>query len=310
MNWEAYVKTTIRFFREQFEDIDSEWKALIQEDVSSETLLEPCQVEVSDLGEHWYVIWLITHDQQRKDMEVTVYNNIKDPEAYAKAYFEAKQHLFENYEKGSKESLLSILKEGGTLHLYPNDYYWVSKNLRKESPYSHAADLVEIMHPFLEGAVDRIHHRKLEESAKALKKDIALVDKEELRSRLEENSRRIDQTIQQIRRIEQHERKLRSIEDDLMGVRRLVGTKGFGEWKVLLSEIDKINTRIDAFSDIKTAYDKVLAQQNEFMKQQSEVMKQQSSFVKWIKYATIFVPIAVVCVPIIEILLRHFLSIS
>jgi len=308
MNWEAYVKTTIRSFRERFEHIDPGLKVLIQQDVYSETLLEPCQVEVSDPGEHWYVIWLITHDQQRKDMEVTVYNNIKNPQAYAKAYFEAKQHLFENYEKGSKESLLSLLKEGGTLHLYPNDYYWVRKNLRKESSYSHAADLVGITHTFLEGAVDRIHHRELEESAKALKKDIALVDKEELRSRLEENSRRIDQTIQQIRRIEQHERKLRSMEDNLMGVRKLVGTKGFGEWKVLLSEIDKINTRIDALSDVKSAYDKVLVQQNEFMKQQSEVMKQQSSFMNWIKYSAIFVPIAIACIPIIETLIRHFLG--
>jgi len=74
----------------------------------------------------------------------------------------------------------------------------------------------------------------------------------------------------------------------------LVGTKTFGEWKALLAEIDKINVRIDALSNIINAYDKVL--------------NQQSSFITWIKYATILVPIAVVSVPIIELLLHYFFS--
>ena len=36
-------------------------------------------------------------------------------------------------------------------------------------------------------------------------------------------------------------------------MRKLVGTKTFGEWKVLLSEIDKINTRIDSLSKVRDA---------------------------------------------------------
>ena len=99
--------------------------------------------------------------------------------------------------------------------------------------------------------------------------------------------------------------RIAKIEQDVNGVRRLVGTETFGEWKALLSEIDKINTRIDALFHIREAYDKVL-------EQQAKVIEQQSSFIKWIRYATILLPIAVISVPAIEIisiLIRHSLGV-
>ena len=124
--------------------------------------------------------------------------------------------------------------------------------------------------------------------------------------------------------------EIRRLDGEINKVRQLVGvTKEIQDWKLLVSDVDRLKgehvprevfdakvnelgTRIDSLSEIREAYDKVLAQQNEFMKQQAEVMRQQSSFIKWIKYATILLPIAVISVPIIEIisvLIRHYLNI-
>lgn len=125
-------------------------------------------------------------------------------------------------------------------------------------------------------------------------------------------------------------KEIRRLDEEIDKVRQLVGvTKEVQDWKLLVSDVDRLKgeqvprevfdakvnelgTRIDSLSEIREAYDKILAQQTEFMKQQAEVMKQQSSFIKWTKYATILLPIAVISVPVIEvisILIRHFLGI-
>lgn len=307
MDWKEYVKATIQSFREQFNAIEPELKGHIREYEYDATLLEPCQVEVSDRGHPYAVIWLVTHDQQRKDMEITVHNNIKEPKTYVKKYLASNKYL-KHFPQTEVEPLLFFSNGEGYVHLFSTDFWFAPENIGEKDSPEHALLIVHFLLEISRAAVRRMQHTILEETAKTLKKDVASVPEENLRSRLQETSRKIDEAVQQIKLIEEHEQKLKSMKDDLIGVRRLVGTKGFGEWKVLLTEIDKMNTRIDALSDVKNAYNKVLAQQNVFMKQQAEVMKQQSSFVTWIKYATILVPIAVICVPIIEILLRHFLG--
>jgi len=307
MNWVDFVKATIQSFREQFEKVvPSTKKQQILKTIYNETLLEPCQVEVSDLGEHRGVIWLITHDRRRKDMEVIVIENIKYPENYAEKYFKAKRHLLKygshlleaEYFRGWR-----LGRSDSTLHLYADDFYWSPENLRSMTPYRHASDLIEMLDLFLQDATYDLYHKELEKGAEALKSDVALVQEDDLRARLEKTSRKIEQTIQQIKRIEEHERRLGSMEKEITGVRRLMGTKTFGEWKVLLSEIDKVSARVDSLSEIKEAYDKILAQQ-------ADVIKQQSSFLKWVKYSVILVPIAVALVPIIETLIRHFINSS
>jgi len=146
--------------------------------------------------------------------------------------------------------------------------------------------------------------KKIEVTVDRLKQDVeAIPQTVELREKIIKNTKKLESQFSQLN--EQYKK----LSDDVVGVRKLVGSKTFGEWKILLSEIDKINTRIDSLSCINEAYDKVLNKQNKFMEQQADVMKQQASFINWIKYATILVPIAVISVPIIEMLLRSVLNI-
>jgi uncharacterized membrane protein (DUF106 family) len=161
--------------------------------------------------------------------------------------------------------------------------------------------------------------KNIKETVGDLKKDAQAIQADELKTKM-------------IEKIEKLETQMRSSEDkteeQINRIRQLIGTsEKYLEWRaftadfehiktthiareVFDSKINELSTRIDSLSEIKKAYDTVLAQQNEFMKQQAEVMKQQSSFVTWIKYATVLVPIAVVLVPVIDLLLRHFLNIS
>lgn len=136
---------------------------------------------------------------------------------------------------------------------------------------------------------------RIKKSASKILKETKMLRKNKSSPELREAEKALEDALEKLKKIDEYEQKLIFITDELTGLRKLVGTKTFGEWKGLLAEIDKINTRIDALSGMMNAYDKVLSQQ--------------SSFITWIKYATILVPIALVSVPIIELLLRHFLGV-
>lgn len=139
-------------------------------------------------------------------------------------------------------------------------------------------------------------YKRMERTTNRLKEKIEQMYTKNDQVQLLEVIESLEKSLSRAKLVDNHDRKLVRMEEDIVGVRKLIGTTTFGEWKVLLSEIDKINTRIDALSEIRDAYNKVLSQQ--------------SSFLKWIKYSTILVPAAVACVPIIETLIRHLLGTS
>lgn len=313
MSWEEYLTRFVDITRAAYEP------QLVREGLVPEylielvdlpaiplTLPEPCQITVFEFSSTPRIVWIVAFEKTKTDMYFKVEKSKESIQEFLKNYSE-----YEKFEEalslvGSKrEDLQKYYKEdyvsyGGIDYI---GFLFFSDPKYNFSPRQLALDMY---HENIMWVLRSIQRARIEQSTlEILEKFKKTGDKGVLAE-----IKSIEKSLEKLKKIDEHERKLMSMEDRLAGVRKLIGTKTFGEWKVLLSEIDKINTRINAFSDIKTAYDKVLAQQNEFMKQQSEVMKQQSSFVKWVKYATILLPIAVICVPIIETLLRHFLGIS
>lgn len=311
MNWKDYVQATIHSFREQFDRTEPDLQDQIQKNLFYQTLLKPCQVEVSDLGEHRAKVWLITHDSERKDLEITVNENVEASDIYIERYLKTNPYL-KDYPKGWKAKLANLSMTGGHLELYTN--YWqytptYALDIRGTDPSGYA----EYMIISLRYRLSLLEHEKLEKNAQALKEDVALIAEENLRSRLENTSRKIDDAIQQIKRIEEHEQKLVSMEGEMKDFRTIVGrSKDFQFLKSFTSDLEylkqthldkevfnakisELNNQIASFKEIREAYNKVLAQQ-------AEVMKQQSSFITWIKYATILLPVAVISVPIIEII--------
>ena len=160
---------------------------------------------------------------------------------------------------------------------------------------------------------------------------VGQIKQENIRSDLMNQADSIERFVHSYsKRLKEQEMLTTAIKEDVDGVRQLIGVSTeYQDWKLLVSDVyrlkgehvpkevfdakvGELSSRINSLSEIREAYDKILAHQTEFMKQQAEVMRQQSSFIKWIKYATILLPVAVISVPIIEIigvLIRHYLNI-
>jgi hypothetical protein len=301
--WKEYLSIFIDKIREAYEteltNFEVEPKAFFESKsfVKRFTFPKPCQITVLEFVSKSLTLWIVNFEESKPDKVFKIIEGIKeDPDEFLKNHREYERYAaLIKIAAFSPDTMpyLSISETFNVMASKDSMEYVFYSNLRKTI---HPRDLALKM--FYERRIDvlRIAQRsRIEKIASEMRdeaKELGLLGAEKT----------LEDTLDKLKIIDEHEQKLITMEDELTGVRKLVGTRTFGEWKVLLAEIDKVNTRIDAFSNIKDAYDKVLAQQNEFMKQQADVMKQQASFVTWIKYSAILVPIAVISVPIIEII--------
>ena len=317
ISWRDYLSIFVEGIREAYEvelSRDGLKPQVLEECdpfIKRLVFVKPCQIDVFEFSAVGKVLWIVRNDKNKPDMEFKIVEGIeKSPtdfmathEKYVK-YHEAfdfaewTQEDFGEFFFKETPNIIAIKHYDGMLFF---------SNPKDTNP----KDLVlKMFYRYRTIVLRSIQRFRIEDSMSKIVKEVKGIKETEVSAPILNALTSIEVSLGKLKKIDEHEQKLMSMKNEIVGVRKLIGTKTFGEWKVLLSEIDKMNTRIDALSDIKGAYDKVLAQQNAFMKQQSEVMKQQSSFIKWVKYATILVPIAVVSVPVIEILLRHFLGTS
>jgi len=302
VNWKEALTKFVMAWRDEFEKLtDSEKKEYLENYTVHYHFLKPCQIEVIEVKKIRRVIWIITRDKARADMEFIIHSNVKESlESFLEKKKTQDPDWFDKFEKIIPK-LSHDYAQGGNFWDFEGEITYCSLNY---NPLER--DPVEYARSDLKGHINTLRRIKLrkdiELTTDQIKSNVERITDTQLRSSFNEATKKLEYSLSQIKRLDEHERKLRSMEEELVGVRKLVGTETFGEWKVLLSEMDKMNTRIDALSDVKDAYDKVLSQQ-------SEVMKQQSSFMNWVKYSTILLPIAVASISIIEILIRHFLRI-
>ena len=306
MSWEKYVKSNILEFRKRrLTDLEKEL-TVRSKTVFHTTLYEPCQIVVIDIAEPHPKYFLVLHSEEFPDMEIAVVGEValkqlssemlKKTKLLKALGLEKIQTITEHLKDTAK-----IARGFGWLSSYAEiagvPVYEIVKEPRTSpNPFELSRLVYDSMVWEIGEMLTRKQKEEIEETVGDIRRDAEAIPTKELRTKIIESTGRLEGLIEQLQK--KHEK----LKDDLVGVRRLVGTKSFGEWKVLLSEIDKMNTRINALSDIKSGYDKVLAQQ-------ADLLKQQSSFMNWIKYSIILLPIAVASISIIEILIRHFLGV-
>lgn len=310
ISWEEYIKSSVLEFRRRYSALSEEDRMIMKKSTRAGVALDtPSQFIIVDPDKFSTKLLICFHAKQYPDLETFVYENMPKHIIISKIQKEEPKWLQSVSLEKIKEAIRSIRRTtterkdwtaaDATREIF---LLWFSFDCRSDKDFL-AETSLQILGIYLDTEKSRT---EIKETVSDIKRDAQSIEVEELRTKILEKTAILEKQIEPLYG------KFKKLEDDLVGVRKLVGSETYGEWKSLLSEIDKINTRIDAVSDIRSAYDKVLAQQNEFMKQQSEVMKQQSNFIKWIKYATVLLPIAVISVPIIEIIsiiIRHYLGI-
>lgn len=110
----------------------------------------------------------------------------------------------------------------------------------------------------------------IESKTEEIKSEAEKVLDENLRERLLKAAEEIEYSLNEMKRLDEHERKISAIEGEIDGVRKLIGkTKEYQDWKALVSEvaefkktphvakelfeseIKRLDQRIDALREIK-----------------------------------------------------------
>jgi hypothetical protein len=343
-SWEDFIRSNILHFRTEYETLSQKMKELPKgnELLYVSSLNKPCQVVMIEFEKPYPTYFVVLHDKEHDDMQTAVLKNV-DLADFSEKMLEENELLktlgateIRNLTSTIKKEMKSYVNtkfswmRGNTARKDFSLYDFTGKDTKfKPTSLSLSEFAMQICRINLNEALRSENKQEIGKIVGDLKKDAETIQVDELRTKIVEKTERLEDKIEKL------DKKLN---EEVNGVRRIIGSaKEFQDFRVFTTDItdskkshipreifnveinrlddriDKglevLNSRVSALSDIKEAYDTVLAQQNEFMKQQAEVMKQQSNFVTWIKYATVLVPIAVVLVPVIDLLLRHFLNI-
>lgn len=265
--------------------------------------VKPCQIDVFEFSSVSKTLWIVKNKENKPDKKFEIVEGIRErPMDFMSTDKKYEEYRFAfDFSELEKEDLGDFFHRVGANILAAKGYTAMLffSNPRDTSPMDLALTNFQRYRTYV---FRSIQTSRIEDSTSKILTEARKLKKTEISPLILNEIKSIRDSLGKMKKIDVHEQKLTSIEDEIVGVRKLVGTRGFGEWKVLVTEIDKLNIRIDALSDIKDAYDKVLAQQ-------AEVIKQQSSFMNWIKYSTILLPIAVASIAIIEILIRYLLGV-
>lgn len=313
IGWKKYLNETIITFRAKFRRLPSSHQSQIRQKALSHSFFTPVQVEALLFEAGKIAVWFIVHDKHLPDMMFKIHENARSI---------SESEFLKKYPNLRKQSVfLPKWLSLGTAEPNPKARGRIMYFVWEETHHTflgnfHPQTVASIVLSDVNEAIKSEQVDVIEKSTKGLRKSITKIREENIRNDLLSATKKIDQSLQKIKRLD----------EEISKVKQQVGvSQEYQDWKLLVSDVDRIkgehvprevleakvnelNTRIDSLAGIKEAYDKIFAQQNQFMKQQSDVMKQQSSFINWIKYSTILVPIVVACVPIIETLFRHFLD--
>ena len=242
LSWNEYLSGFVSKFRNKFEELNSEEKFVVSLNM---TFLHPCQIEVIEFKERFWLIWVVTFDRNRPDMEY-VHTTAEEPAKLIadrpKDYALWKTILAMHAILGDKDERDFIdwfsIDENSSVYLFGCD-----PRIR-DPQYNLARELVRNIEHFSSGKlVWQLGHERIEKTTSVLRKEKGKIIEEKLPTEFLDITKlqTRELTLAQVKRFEEYEQKLSLVEQEIGGVRRLIGvTKEFQDWRLLASDVQSI----------------------------------------------------------------------
>lgn len=285
MSLAEYLDALIIAFRHHYDTMNEEEKSVAQLNM---TLAKPCQIEFFSFkrgGE----FMIITLDAAKPD-ELRIHENIKEDTAlFLKSKLDAFKTSAHTRGDLSKVLVKDGKVEGGTwAALEENASVYSFGDLQKEhpDPTKYAEEIFENLRETAQRMLERrkriTEYGTIEQQIHAIRNDIKRIEDSSLKASMLESAKKIDEAISSIRTLEVHEQRLSQMEQEIGGVRKMIGTtKEYQDFRVLATDVDdlkkshvgkdifeseikRLDQRIDGLKEIrfwskKTAVDVILA---------------------------------------------------
>lgn len=248
-SWRPFLRSSVAAFREYFEhELTNEEKAMmpLAQWLSTSAFTEPCQIAVFELTKLCPITFLVTHDHDHPDCEFIAYRRITGRGDLERRI--RKEKPFWVRSARTLPSGLSCLNDifrdkAGSVFSYGSAaallVFW-EKDARRQPDFV-ARTIFNGLRGEIRRRLAENQRKKIEESASTLRQDASAISNEELRARVLMSTGNIQQALQGMNQLDSHERKLGLIEQEIKGVRRLIGTtKEYQDFRVLTSTVDDI----------------------------------------------------------------------
>jgi len=238
-SWNEYLSSFVGKFRNSFEQLSFEQKSVVPPNIA---FLSPCQIEVIEFEKRFWFTWIVTFDRKRPDMEYTLIRAeeptkliTERPEDYLlwKAILAMHAILPQRHMHGLIDWF--TIDENSSVYLFGDD------PREKDPECNLATELVRNIRFFSTGKLAwKFEHKRIEKITSVLRKEKGRIIEEALPPESLDITKLPLQepTPAQVKRFEKYERKLSLVEQEIGGVRRLIGvTKEFQDWRLLVSDV-------------------------------------------------------------------------
>lgn len=214
------------------------------EDLLGLVLAEPTQIAVFDFVEPFPVGFLIVHNPNFRDLDFYVYERVANPQDLRKLFTQEKPFWLADFKQ------LGFFKELDREPIWSSSYtyhkerallWFTEKEARKEPRFIVNALLNEIDNDVIRERIVE-ERRRIGESSQDLKLSASKIPEPGIRAKVLDATKTIDEALGRMKLLEKdYEKRFGSIEDEIGGVRRLIGaTKEYQDFRVLTSAVDEI----------------------------------------------------------------------
>ena len=265
ISWQTYLTTMVDTFRKNYNTLTEGQKAVAQ---LNTTFSEPCQIEVFSFKKPRRDMLLVSFDPKRPDKEFVIHDEIGiDAETYVSRRAQS-DNIFRKHKKGFSSTLTRKVLGTQWENLTKRMSVYYFDNLRKQHPDPKIFAYKRFMevHFFTRENVSRMarlgQYAQLSREVDKLKTQLKQISDENLRSSALSTTEGISSRITEVKKIDEHEKRIEKIEQDIGGVRKIIGvTKEFQDWRILVSDVNRLkgeHVPKEVFeSEIKRLEDKI-----------------------------------------------------
>jgi len=244
-HWQKFLQRVVTAYRDRMDALSEEERYTLLHLLPTYrlaqnlVLYEPCQIVVFTFSPSIRTSFLVLHDPSHPDCEFFSYEGISDLLLFEKNA--TREHPF--WLKAARSLAffagwhgrgLSFSEEGALA-------YFEGQEARSSPDYV-MNELFGSAQDWLRESLIHLGTRRIQETTGELRQDAMSITQKEIRTRVLESTGAIEVALRQMRRLDPLERSVTAIQEEIKGVRTLIGaTKEFQEFRVLTSEVDRLS---------------------------------------------------------------------
>lgn len=249
LSWNEYLSIFVETFRSEFEKLGADEQKAAQANL---TFIKPCQIEVVEFKPPFPKVWIVTLDKNRPDMEFIIHEKLEiNPQTFLNEHIKKDPNWLQWSKEMQKTNARKIfLHNTKPASWGAESWRWLDekssiysfyREIRSQDPQKHALERAQRVAETARERLELQRKKEIEKAAKTLKRFVPQVAEKRIRSKLLETTGKIDSALAQMKRIDEHERKIGMIEEEIGGVRRLIGvSKEFQDWRTLTSTVEDL----------------------------------------------------------------------